>query len=157
MSWWRHQMETFSALLAICAGNSPVPVNSPHKGQWRGALVFPLIYARINGWVNNGEAGDLRRHRIHYDVTVMTHSSMLRILASRRKIHVYNKLFSVQTYIDLYVDYETYRNRPLLRIEFNFNPSTDKCTCSCIHCAGCNCLSILTLQRRSHWSSEMDK
>ena len=25
MSWWRHQMETFSALLAICAGNSPVP------------------------------------------------------------------------------------------------------------------------------------
>ena len=23
--WWRHQMETFSALLAICAGNSPVP------------------------------------------------------------------------------------------------------------------------------------
>ena len=25
ISWWRHQMETFSALLAICAGNSPVP------------------------------------------------------------------------------------------------------------------------------------
>ena len=38
--WWRHQMETFSALLAICAGNSPVPMNSPHKGQWRGALMF---------------------------------------------------------------------------------------------------------------------
>ena len=32
--WWRHEMETFSPLLAICAGNSP-PVNSPHKGQWR--------------------------------------------------------------------------------------------------------------------------
>ena len=28
-AWWRHQMETFSALLALCAGNSPVPVNSP--------------------------------------------------------------------------------------------------------------------------------
>ena len=69
--WWRHQMETFSALLAICAGNSPVPVKSPHKGQWRGALMFSLIYARINSWVNNGGAGDLRRHRIHYDVTVM--------------------------------------------------------------------------------------
>ena len=39
-TWWRHQMETFSALLALCAGNSPVPVNSPHKGQWRGALMF---------------------------------------------------------------------------------------------------------------------
>ena len=70
-TWWRHQMETFSALLAICAGNSPVPVNSPHKGQWRGALMFSLICTRINGWVNNGEAGDLRRNSAHYDVTVM--------------------------------------------------------------------------------------
>ena len=47
------------------------PMNSPHKGQWRGALVFSLICAWINGWVSNGEAGDLRRHRAHYDVTVM--------------------------------------------------------------------------------------
>ena len=70
-TWWRHQMETFSALLAICAGNSPVPMNSPHKGQWRGALMFTLICARINGWVNNREAGDLRRYRTHYDVIVM--------------------------------------------------------------------------------------
>ena len=55
-SWWRHQMETFSALLALCAGNSPSLVNSPHKGQWRRALMFSLICA----WINNGEAGDLR-------------------------------------------------------------------------------------------------
>ena len=48
-TWWRHRMETFSALLALCAGNSPVTVNSPHKGQWRGALIFSLICARING------------------------------------------------------------------------------------------------------------
>ena len=47
------------------------PVNSPHKGQWRGALMFSLIYAWLNGEVNNREAGDLRRHRAHYDVTVM--------------------------------------------------------------------------------------
>ena len=53
MTWWRHQMETFSALLALCAGNSPVPVNSPHKGQWRGALMFSLIYACISDLVNN--------------------------------------------------------------------------------------------------------
>ena len=64
-------METFSALLAICAENSPVPVNSPHKGQLCGALMFTLICARINGWVNNREAGDLRRYRSHYDVIVM--------------------------------------------------------------------------------------
>ena len=72
LPWWRHQMETFSALLAICAGNSPVPVNSPHKGQWRGALVFSLICARIDCWVNTGEAGDLRHHPAHYDIIVMS-------------------------------------------------------------------------------------
>ena len=69
--WWRHQMETFSALLAICAGNSLSLVNSLHKGQWRGALMFSLICAWINGWVNNIEAGDLRRHRAHYDTKVL--------------------------------------------------------------------------------------
>ena len=66
-AWWRHQKEIFSALLAICAGNSPVPVNSPHKGQWRGALMFSLICV----WINNREAGDWRRYRAHNDVIVM--------------------------------------------------------------------------------------
>ena len=46
-------------------------VNSPHKVQWRGALIFYLICTQINGWVNNREAGDLRRHRAHYDVNLM--------------------------------------------------------------------------------------
>ena len=64
ITWWRHQMETFSALLAICAGNSP------HKGQCRGAVIF-FICVWMNGWVNNREASDLRRYRGHYDVTVM--------------------------------------------------------------------------------------
>ena len=47
------------------------PVNFPHKGQWHGALMFSLIYAWINDWVNNREAGDLRRQHGHYDVIVM--------------------------------------------------------------------------------------
>ena len=72
IAWWRHQNGNIFALLALWAGNSPVPVNSPHKGQWRGALMFSLIYAWLNDWVNNREAGDLRRHRGHYDVNVMT-------------------------------------------------------------------------------------
>ena len=70
LPWWGHQMETSFASLAICAGNSPV--NSPHKGQWRGTLMLSLICALTNGWVNNGEAGDLRRHCAHYDVLVLT-------------------------------------------------------------------------------------
>ena len=47
------------------------PMKSPHKGQWLGALMFSLICAWINGWVNSREAGDLRRHCSHYDVIVM--------------------------------------------------------------------------------------
>ena len=47
------------------------PVNSPHKGQWRGALMFSLIWAWINGSVDNRDAGDLRCHHAHDDVTVM--------------------------------------------------------------------------------------
>ena len=51
------------------------PVNSPHKGQWRGALVFSLICVwKKNAWVHNRGAGDLRRHLSHYDVIVMISS-----------------------------------------------------------------------------------
>ena len=66
--WWRHQMETFSALLAFLWGIQRSLVNSSHKGQWRGALVFPLICTWTNGWVNNRDTGDLRRHWAHFDV-----------------------------------------------------------------------------------------
>ena len=70
--WWCHQMEAFSALLALCAGNSPVTGEfSPQRPVTRPALMFSLPCARINGWVDNRKAGDLRRHRVHYDVTVM--------------------------------------------------------------------------------------
>ena len=68
-------METFSALLALCGGIHRSPVNSPHKGQWRGGLMFSLIYARTNGWVNNRNASHLRRHHAHYNVTVMHEKS----------------------------------------------------------------------------------
>ena len=52
-------------------GINQSPVNFPHKGQWRGALMFSLICAWINGWVYNRKAGDLRCNRTHYDVTVV--------------------------------------------------------------------------------------
>ena len=64
-------METFSALLACCEGKHRSPVDSPHKGQWRGALMFSLLCTWTNGWVNSRDAGDLRRHRAHDDFTVM--------------------------------------------------------------------------------------
>ena len=64
---WKH----FPRYWPFVRGIQRSPVNSPHKGQWRGALMFSLICVWINGWINNREAGDFRRYRVHYDVTVM--------------------------------------------------------------------------------------
>ena len=64
---WKH----FPRYWPFVRGIHRSPVNSLHKGQWRGALIFSLICVWINGWVNNREAGDLRRYRAHYDVIVM--------------------------------------------------------------------------------------
>ena len=68
---WRQQMEAFSALLALCAGNSPVTGEFPSQRPVREALMYSFICAWTNGWVNTREAGDLRRHRAHYVVPVM--------------------------------------------------------------------------------------
>ena len=57
-------METFSALLALCAGNSPVIGDAE---LW----CFLWSAPWINELVNNREVGDLRRHRAHYDVVAM--------------------------------------------------------------------------------------
>ena len=64
---WKH----FPRNWPFVRGIHRSPVNSPHKGQWHGALMFSLICVWINDWVNNREAGDLRRYRAHYDVIVM--------------------------------------------------------------------------------------
>ena len=62
---------TFSALLAICSGNSPIPGEFPAQRPVTPSLIFSLICVWVNDWVNNREAGDLRRYRAHYGVTVM--------------------------------------------------------------------------------------
>ena len=54
---WKH----FPRCWPFVRGIHRSPVNSPHKGQWRGALMFSLICTWLNGWINIGEAGDLRR------------------------------------------------------------------------------------------------
>ena len=66
---WKH----FPRYWPFMRGIHRSTVYSPHKGQWRRALMFSLICGRINGWVNNGEDGDLRRHRSHNVVIVMIH------------------------------------------------------------------------------------
>ena len=64
---WKH----FPRYWPLVRGIHRWPVNSPHKGQWRRALIFPLKLTGTNIWANNPEASDLRRHPAHYDVTVM--------------------------------------------------------------------------------------
>ena len=64
-------MEIFPRYWPFVRAIRRLPVNSPHKGQWRGALMFYLIFAWKNGWVNNREAGDLRRHHAHYNIIAM--------------------------------------------------------------------------------------
>ena len=76
--WRCHQMKTFSALRALCAGNSPLTGEFPSQRPVTRSFDVSLICAWINGWVNNREAGDLRRHRAHCDVTVMIRVSQVR-------------------------------------------------------------------------------
>ena len=64
---WKH----FPRYWPFVRGIHRSPVNSPRKGQWPWALMFSLICACINSWVNNRKAGDLRRYRAHFHVTVM--------------------------------------------------------------------------------------
>ena len=72
---WKH----FPSNWPFLRGIHRSPVNFPHKGQWRGALMFSLICVWINDWVNNREAGDLRRYRAHYDVTLMPQQNRMHI------------------------------------------------------------------------------
>ena len=87
---WKH----FPRYWPFVRGILRSPVNSPHRGQWRGALMFTLICARINGWINNREAGDLRRHRTHYDVIVM-------IVSNNGLSHIRHKPLSDWTNVGL--------------------------------------------------------
>ena len=92
-AWWCHQMETFSALLAFCAGNSPVPGEFPTQRPVTHSFDNFFDLAWINGWVNNREAGDLRRYRVHYDVIVMGFSSYVGSVSMSWCIHV--KIYSI--------------------------------------------------------------
>ena len=71
-SWWRHQIETFSALVALCAGNSLVTgeFHAQKTVTWSWDVVFDMR-------LNKREAGDLKRHRAHYDVIIVTMLSFI--------------------------------------------------------------------------------
>ena len=123
--WWRHQMKALSALLAICAGNSPVSGDFP--AQRPVARSFDLFFDRagINGLINNREAGDLRRHRPNYNVIVMisvhggfpshrdSYAKMLHAMMSScqnapRNYVTWHKVISLLTWINNHAYYKVW-------------------------------------------------
>ena len=94
---WKH----FPRFWPFVPGIHRSPVNSLHKGQWRGALMFSLICAWINGWVNNREAGNLGRHCAHYDVIVMSWLIALdRSSPSDHRLSIYNTQHALSRFIN---------------------------------------------------------
>ena len=68
---WKH----FSRYWSLVRGIHRLPVKSPTKASDLELRRFLLSAPWINGWIDNREAGDLRRHRTHYDVIVMRMTS----------------------------------------------------------------------------------
>ena len=106
-SWWGHdhddviKWKQFLRYWPFVRGIQRSPVNSPHKGQWRGALMSSLICARIYSWVNNREAGDLRRHPTHCDVIVMTGTRFRNPFCYQAGEHYVNHIYTlISTYLD---------------------------------------------------------
>ena len=105
--WWRHQMENIFRVTGHLCGqffNSSVMANSPHKGQWRRALMYSLIYACINAWVNNLEASGLRHHRAHNDVSVMDCLRLRSVRGNRADLEFCRQSSAHRPLLQYYVD-----------------------------------------------------
>ena len=89
ISWEREQCNHyddahFPRYCPFVRRNHQWPMDSSHNGQWHGAFMISLICAWTNGWGNNGDAGDLRRHPAHYDVTLMATTHVVQISAPKQ-------------------------------------------------------------------------
>ena len=106
ISWWCHQIGNISSQRALCEGNPPVTGGFPSKLQWRGALMFSLNCAWINGWANIRDASDFRHHRTHYYVIVMYQqwSTLLKVKACCHQAtsHDLNKCWQSSTCMTTY-------------------------------------------------------
>ena len=125
---WRHHDDVIKGkhFLRYCPflrRNHRSTVDSPHKGQWRRALMFSSICAWTNDWASNRDAGDLRRHRAHYDVTVMVITGPNCITSD-----YIQEVVSLHSIWYHFANNGKFRRRqgPLLLTWINCNPSMDK-------------------------------
>ena len=125
-------MDTFPRYWPFVRGIHRSPVNSAHKGQRRRALMFSLIYAWTNGWVNNRETGDLKRHRAHYDVIVIFagNSSVTGEFPAQRSV-----TWSFDVFFDLRL------NKPLCKQSWGWWFETPSCSLW----RHCNVMPIMTI------------
>ena len=98
---WKHFLRYWPFLRGIHRS----PVDSPHKGQWRGALMFSLICVWINGWVNNREAADLIRYReilgdSHIQINPLCLYTCLCVTV---RIYMHVCMCSVYVYVRMYI------------------------------------------------------
>ena len=111
------------------------PVNSPHKVQWCGALMFPLIRAWINSWVHNHEAGDLRCHCTHYDVIVMTTTYLCPNFNSPESVQQRDCIFDIFFILAMHkVWYIRYLSHVALFFRPNGKSYLISYTCDCYLC-----------------------
>ena len=111
---WKH----FPRYWPLARGIHRSPVNSPRKGQWRGALrpvtrSFDVcfIHAWTNGWVNNRDAGDLRRHLDHYVVTVIGRNFASVFFKHDSRLHILH-IYWLGIYVTIW-RYQATINEPL--------------------------------------------
>ena len=117
---WKH----FPLYWSFLRGIHRSPVNSPQKGQWRGALMFSFIFVRTNGWVHNRDSGDLRRHRANHDVCVMerasdtlgswfnvlhTHTHIYTHICIPYRYHIYAHIHAYHICVCVYMLYRIWR------------------------------------------------
>ena len=114
---WKH----FLRYWPFVRGSHRSLLNSPHRGQWCGALMFSLVCDWTNDWANNRDAGDLRRHGAHYYVTVMNcvisgtfgyHNENL--LCHQRRLSIYDK-DKLPSFLALCHPWISLTKRPVMR------------------------------------------
>ena len=136
---WKH----FPRYWPFVRGIHRSPVNSPNKGQWRGALIFSLICTWSNGWINNRNAGDLRRHYAHYDVTVMFNPSCDICLPGL----LYSQLISSINRCIIIISETSYEKSWKVCVS---SFPTVSCATSSFACWGDHCIWIKKIERKEY-------
>ena len=106
---WKH----FPCYWPFVRGIHRSPVDCHHKDQWRGALMFSFICAWTNGWANNR---NLRRHRAHYDITVMLDNTYIDTNGFSR-VTIVLMIIDILTH-EILIDVDTKTRRLIELIEF---------------------------------------